>query len=152
MRTGPLGGVWKPETGMLRLGRAAVDRPGAIEDREVARRLRRVAVGDDERPAGLAVPAGAGLDVGHRVAARARGADQIGHVDDALEVVAVGRRVVDLERGERRVARVAGSLPQDRGARRSVRRRRPAGAGRRVGAVVEHRLYHRGRLISPELV
>ena len=63
MATGPLAGV---KNGVMLVENVCVgvDRAEAVVDADPVDALRRVLVGDDERPAGEAVVAAAGLDVG----------------------------------------------------------------------------------------
>ena len=71
----PAAGVRKPVTGIVDVGVAGVggDVGEALEDRQVAQRQRRVAVGDHQRPTGVAVRAGGRLDVADPVGAVAAG-------------------------------------------------------------------------------
>ena len=67
-----------------------VDRAQAVVDVQATDHLRVVAVGDEQRPAGEAVVARAGLDVRHRVGAAAGGGHRGGDV--AERAVAIGLR------------------------------------------------------------
>ena len=97
---GPGGGVRKPETGMSVGPAVAVIVFEPVEDRQVARGLGRVAVGDDQRPAGVVVGALAGLDVGDGVRAVAGGGDAARDVREGLVAADVGGRVVERRGGD----------------------------------------------------
>ena len=92
---------------------AAVDRDEAVEEREVAGGRRAVAIGDDERPAGVPILARPRLDVGHRVVARARGAHQRRDVGETLVGVLLRGRgaAVDGGRRDRAVSRRSPAWP-----------------------------------------
>ena len=115
-----------------------VDRAEAVVDADPVDVLRRVLVGDDERPAREAVVAPAGLDVGHGVGGVARGRQQARDVGEGAVARGLpgGGQHVGGRRGDRLVAARA-DLEAHRAAVGGVGRGRAAGAGRRVGAPVE---------------
>ena len=87
-----------------RLGVVVADIGEPVEHGQVAQRLRRVAVDDDERPAGVAVPPRAGGDVGAPVLAGAGALHERGDVGELLvRLVAVAVGPKRALRGDRPV-------------------------------------------------
>ena len=115
--------------------RVGHDRGQAVEHGQVARRLRRVAVGDHQRPAGVAVAAGPRAHVADGVGARPAGGDVGRDVDEGLIAVAVATGAgVERRRGH-------GAI---RGPGRLELRRPDVGGGRGRGCAV----VVAGRLVS----
>ena len=112
------------------------DRGEAVVDADAARLRGGVAVGDDQRPAAVAVDAAAGLHVRHPVFAGAGGGDRGGDVDEAGEGGGDPGAVVDARR-EGRVAGRTRGLEEDRPAGSGGGRGGAPAAGAGAGAEVE---------------
>ena len=110
LRTGPLIGVLKPLTPIDSGGSPCWIVAEPVEHREVAQRQGRVAVDDDQRPAGVAVLAGPALHVGDLVPAGAAGADERGDVGER-DVRRRDRRCWGCRRPRRLTGHVRGAAP-----------------------------------------